>query len=245
MAASEGAFVTCTHDEAVKFFKVRQTCVEMLEDRGYVVTESQKVEGMDEFKSKFCTVQGGQLRIHRENLSLYAEKEEEMEEIDESLTEAERAEDEEERIRNRSIMVFFVTDTKLKNHHINAYYNLLEKKERGCSRAVIVSPTLPTNICKTAFAACDSAGKQFEHFLESELLINVRRHELVPKHEPLSSKSKRALLQSMKIKEGQLPRIQLADPLARHFGLRKGNVVKITRPSETAGEYVTYRLVQA
>jgi DNA-directed RNA polymerases I, II, and III subunit RPABC1 len=82
-----------------------------------------------------------------------------------------------------------------------------------------------------------------EYFLVDELVFNITTHEYVPKHEMMTQVEKAVLLKRYTLKEHQLPRIQKDDPVARYYGSMTGDVFKITRLSETAGRYVTYRIV--
>nr|XP_053654767.1 DNA-directed RNA polymerases I, II, and III subunit RPABC1-like [Cherax quadricarinatus]XP_053654768.1 DNA-directed RNA polymerases I, II, and III subunit RPABC1-like [Cherax quadricarinatus]XP_053654769.1 DNA-directed RNA polymerases I, II, and III subunit RPABC1-like [Cherax quadricarinatus] len=115
-------------------------------------------------------------------------------------------------------------------------------QEENIQRAIIVVQAGMSPSAKQALV--DMAPKYIlEQFLESELLINITEHELVPEHVVMTAEEKTELLQRYKLKDNQLMRIQAGDPVARYFGLKRGQVVKIIRPSETAGRYISYRLV--
>lgn len=76
----------------------------------------------------------------------------------------------------------------------------------------------------------------------SDLQVNITHHKMVPKHSVLSDEDTKELLDKYRIKKHQLPKIQMSDPVAKYFGVSRGQVMKIIRSSETAGRYVTYRI---
>ncbi|KAM0007579.1 putative DNA-directed RNA polymerase [Helianthus debilis subsp. tardiflorus] len=159
------------------------------------------------------------------------------------------------------IYVFFPDDLKIGVKIIKNY--VIRMENEGVRRAIVVvrvGLTPSAKACQT-----EIAGRfQVEAFqvTEAELLVNIRYHDLVPEHLPLTNVEKKALLDQYTVKEAQLPRILASDPVARYYGLRRGQVVKILRPIETGTSekdkddfdsnkrdrkeeicYVTYRIV--
>lgn len=80
-------------------------------------------------------------------------------------------------------------------------------------------------------------------FLVDQLVNNPAEHVLVPKHERLPTAEHAELLKQMYAKKSQFPLIVFhQDIQARILGLVPGDIVKITRPSPSAGYYVEYRV---
>jgi DNA-directed RNA polymerase subunit H len=72
---------------------------------------------------------------------------------------------------------------------------------------------------------------------------DVTKHVLVPKHAKATEKEKRELLERYQISIKELPRIVFSDPAIQHLDASEGDLIKITRPSPTAGETVFFRRV--
>jgi DNA-directed RNA polymerase subunit H len=75
------------------------------------------------------------------------------------------------------------------------------------------------------------------------IAVNILEHELVPKHEVLSKEEKRGLLERLATDEKRLPMILDSDPIVKKIEAKPGDVLRITRKSQTAGKAVYYRLV--
>jgi len=138
------------------------------------------------------------------------------------------------------IYVFFPsTSSKVGVFTIRQY--IKEMQQNNVNQAIIVVKDSITAFAKQVFI--EAKPLIIEHFKENELLVDKLSHVLVPKHELLEESEKKELIKIYKLKEAQLPKILSNDPISKYFGAKRGQVFKITRPSESSGEYIYYRIV--
>ena len=87
--------------------------------------------------------------------------------------------------------------------------------------------------------------QETEMFLEQELMINLIDNVLVPKYEVLDNESDefKSFCDTYQCKKRNIPKLSVHDPMAKYYNLKKGDIVRIIRPSETSGNSVYYRIV--
>ena len=205
--------------ESMRLFRVRKTVVKMLKKRGYIVTD----EELNMTAEMFAEPQRELVRDdglpERSTHTLSVEKQDDPDD---------------------TLFVFFPSDEKVGVKPIRTYCERM--KEESVKRAILVTRDNLTPFAKQAVAEMWQQKYNIEYFREAELLVDITEHVLVPQHIVMTDDEKKTLLTRYKLRPEQLPRIQETDPVARYYGLRRGQVVKIVRPSETAGRYVTYRI---
>ena len=84
-----------------------------------------------------------------------------------------------------------------------------------------------------------------EVFLEKDLMINLVDHIFVPKYELIDPDTEdyNKFCNIFFCKKRDIPRLPITDPVAKYYNLKRGNIVRVIRPSETTGYSSSYRLV--
>lgn len=204
--------------EIYKLWRVRKTILSLCHDRGYLIAQEELDQSLEDFKREYGDKPSEKKPARSDLMVMCAHNDDPTDQM----------------------FVFFPDEPKIGIKTVKNYCQRMQ--EENITRAIIVVQQGMTPSAKQALT--DMAPKYIlEQFLESELYINITEHELVPEHVVLSPEEKAELLSRYKLRDSQLMRIQASDPVARYHGLKRGQVVKIIRPSETAGMYISYRLV--
>lgn len=162
---------------------------------------------------------------------------------------------------NDNIVIFFydpIGEEKFGVKSVRFYYTKIAEMNSAKEKTDTKEPWSLTKaiiVCKeeiTPFAnnkiieysKLESNPIDMEIFLDNFLMFDITTHSLQPKFEKLSEDEKQKLLDTYKIKENNLAKILTTDPIVKYYGFKKGNVIKITCLSETAGTYTKYRVVK-
>ncbi|CAH9104559.1 unnamed protein product [Cuscuta europaea] len=140
---------------------------------------------------------------------------------------------------DNKILVIFCGQNVVKVSTIRGILSQIVNKET-LNRLILVVQSQLTN---QATKAVELFTCKVEIFQVKDLLVNITKHALRPKHQILSDEEKQKLLEKYNLEEKQLPRMSQKDAIARYYGLEKGQVLKVTYTGEIIETHVTYRCV--
>jgi DNA-directed RNA polymerase I, II, and III subunit RPABC1 len=218
----------------LELYRSYKTIIEMLRDRGFLADESfdfpQDPSTPEIVPEKFVEWVGEDVSDARKELQL-----------DFDHTSATKP----------SVMLFWTDSFGTDDiHWIHG-----EMTEKGFTHAIVIHNRKITSGTVTIIKSLRVQNIIIEPFTEKETQFNVTHHVYVPRHIICSAKKTAEILEKYHVTKEQIPKIQSAtDAVCRYLGARKGQLIKILRPSESIGEVtvngkktvlydVTYRIV--
>ena len=199
-----------------KLWRSKMTILEILRDRKYPIKDSDFMEYKDFIK---LTENFDDELKFRKDMTLHYEK---------SV--------------NNKIMVIWPEKDKLGT---NIRDIVIEIESFDVSRAIIVINDSVTNWGKSLIRHLHSEQKYIDVYTLDETQYNIVNHILVPKHRICSKKEKAKIMLSYSAKPEKIPQIKSVDPMVRHLGAKKGQLLEITRDSDTQSGHktITWRIV--
>jgi len=201
-----------------KLYKSRKIILEMLRDRGY------NTENYENYTPESIDI------LFKTNMKVTKD----INPIDIELEES-----------NKLLIKYLMTPKIRVNNIFSIVEELIEEKtyKKNDTIILIIKDKL-TNYEQVAyyFDNIYSKNKIFIQLFNIDMLMyNVTHHKLVPKHIMLKEEEKQNLLKKYNVTYEQLQYILKDEPVAKYYGMNKGDVCKIIRNSETAGEFINYR----
>lgn len=204
--------------EKYKLYSIYKTIWELLTDRNYTTNQWGNLPTYENFINHFKHPNGIELYPKKSSLTFIAYK------------------------NKIGTLVYFLEEKSVGIKHIVNIHDLMVTKK--LSHCIVIYPDTITFSAKKYIHSKKNITIEF--FNEDELLINKTKHQLSPKYEPCQLEE---LKLYVNISSGDdlkklLPKILFNDHIAKYYGLKRGDILKITRSSETSGEYITFRVCE-
>lgn len=148
---------------------------------------------------------------------------------------------------SKKAFVRYLITTKIRNNslknYISDFLEMNEDFEPDKSDIIIILKDKPNeSLLKVVDDFYNENQIYINLFYIKSLMFNILNHEYVPDHKIISEENFKELKQNYSINSRlQLPLLSKHDAVSTALGIRPGDIVKITRPSKTAGQYVSYR----
>jgi DNA-directed RNA polymerases I, II, and III subunit RPABC1 len=198
-----------------KIYKSRKTVIELMEDRGV---------NMDKFKE--YTINEVELMV-----SNMPKANKDISPVDITL--------------DKGIIKYILTPKIRVTNLMSLTNQILEDYSEGDTIIFIIRDKITSeDSIDEFFRNIYIKEKIFVQFFHLDTLtFNVTNHSLVPRHEILSKEETNELIKSLYITDiKKLPKINASDPISKYYGIKRGEVFRITRPSETSGISYYYRV---
>jgi len=144
-------------------------------------------------------------------------------------------------------------DYKKKFDGSNVMIKIIHQKVQGIAKIPTVKEYLTSYKYNHKIFVFDSISEKAkstlcenphtEVFNEPFLMINLVEHIDSPKYEVLSENEGKEVLDSYIFKKKEIPKILTTDPVVDYFNLKRGDIIRVIRPSEQSGKNVAYRIV--
>ena len=214
-------------------YKVRKTCLEMLIDRGFLIPDIVNDVSYNDFKIMFDN-KNTEINIIADQL------EDPHVESDEESNEEENEDNSREK---KNIYVFFqMDDTNFGKNDLKKVVSEVHNKfETDDVLIILVLKDKANNAVRKELKNAKYDGT--EVFERENLMFNVTKHILVPKHIKLSPEEAKAVMEKYSCPKKQLPKILINDPQVKYHGMKVGDVCKIVRNNRENGVEISYRIV--
>ncbi|CAN0917068.1 DNA-directed RNA polymerase V subunit 5C [Linum grandiflorum] len=199
--------------ESLRYYLSRRTVFEMLNDRGYDVSEAELTRTVAEFRSEFG---------------------EKPEAVRLRFTVCLRSD------TRKKVLVLFMGANQLKVEVVRNVYKQILGECLSLQGLILILEAKLTSYSKKAL---DTFPFKVEAFQITDLVVNITKHVVQPNYELQTAGEKQLLLNKYKIEDKQLPRLQQNDAMVKYYGMEKGQVVKIGYEGGLIDSMTTYRCV--